>query len=76
MHGDSAYNGTYPIDFTKQPLPVEFTYTASGREAQAFLMFIGTDKMRVQWFPNNNRDDHFTNIGYSMWLVRQTTSHN
>ena len=76
MHGDSASNVKYKIDFTKQPSPMEFTYTSCSCTVQALLMFTGTDKMRIQWFPNHNRGDHFTDIGYSMWLLREGRSKN
>jgi hypothetical protein len=78
--GDTARELNYRVDFTKQPIPIDFFYYKDTSKAlPAFLMFItvlkGEDVLRLELFPKKNRGDHLTLLGDNAVFVRDTGNH-
>ncbi|MDB5124529.1 MAG: hypothetical protein JWP94_2658 [Mucilaginibacter sp.] len=72
--GDSIKELNYKIDFTKQPIPIDFYYEGHPKTLPAFLMFIdlfdGTEGLWIEMFTRNNRGDHLMKLGQNALFVR------
>ncbi len=73
-----SYNGiaavlVYTADFNKQPVSLDFYYPGTQKTLQAFLVIMGTDNLRIEFFPNNDRGDHLTMFGHNTAFRRDTT---
>jgi hypothetical protein len=67
---------TYKIDFSKQPITLDFYYKNSDRMEQAFLTFYGEKTIQIEFFPDNNRGDHIRFFGENVRLLRSRTTIN
>jgi|GEM_PF-6202101 len=65
--GDVTRELNYNVDFTKQPMPIDFYNQDNNKVLQGFLMFdsrlSGDDCLWIEFFPKNNRGDHFEMLG-------------
>ncbi len=62
---------TYKVDFTKQPVTIDFYYTDSSQMLQAFLMFEEENMFRIEFFPKNDRGDHLMVFGHNMMYLKE-----
>lgn len=62
---------TYKVDFTKQPSPIDFYHPQTGKTDQALIEFLTDNSFRIEWYPNNNRGDHFRALGQNNWYMRE-----
>ncbi|MDP9048682.1 MAG: hypothetical protein M3N14_11130 [Bacteroidota bacterium] len=74
--GDTARQLNYRVDFSKQPIPIEFFADRDTTKIlPAYLMFStlldGENVLRLELFPKNNRGDHFTMLGRNALFVKK-----
>jgi hypothetical protein len=78
--GDFIKELNYKVDFTKQPIPIDFYYEGHPKILPAFLMFtIMMDGKEVLWletFTRNNRGDHLMKLGQNALFVRNSEAGN
>jgi hypothetical protein len=67
----------YNVDFTKQPIPIDFYSTGNSKVLQAFLIFdsriYGEELLWIELYPGNNRGDHFEMLGHNGLFKKDTT---
>jgi hypothetical protein len=73
--GDSIKELNYKVDFTKQPIPIDFYYEGHPKILPAFLMFIdvfdGTKGLWIEKFTRDNRGDHLMKLGQNALFIRK-----
>ena len=59
----------YKVDFTKQPIPIDFYLKEKPKTLQAFLIvesrIYGEELLWIELYPKNNRGDHFQMLGHN-----------
>ncbi|GAA4086870.1 hypothetical protein [Mucilaginibacter panaciglaebae] len=68
--GDRQQLVNYKIDFTQQPIPVDFYWGT--QLTQGYIVFYSIDRIRVELFKQGKpRPDHFRVFGQNIQLTRQ-----
>jgi hypothetical protein len=74
--GDTARQLNYRVDFSKQPIPIDFfSDKDTTKILPAFLMFVtvrdGDNVLRLELFPKKNRGDHLTMLGANALFIKE-----